>query len=65
MGCLGVEGFGKIGQRGRSCTCVRPVPDGGCYCYTTRCLPRRDSVGRRGLGFFWKQAAPSLDGGPR
>ena len=50
------------GQRGRSCTCGRSVPNGACCCYTTRCLPRRDSEGRRGLVFRWKRIAPSLDG---
>ena len=39
------------GQRGRIRTCGPSVPDGACCCYTTRCLPRRDSEGRRGLVF--------------
>jgi len=31
----------KFGQRGETCTPAPSVPNGGCCCYTTRCLPRR------------------------
>jgi len=31
----------KAGQRGETCTPAPSVPNGGCCCYTTRCLPRR------------------------